>query len=107
MLAATQPGRDSLYTQRFLPTLRRAPQAAASPFLLPGQVLRFHERGLTPRLPFKGVTTLPYEAIEHMSWSTVKPAVGVTVHAELRTPERKISFEADPPCPNGPAVLTS
>lgn len=65
-----------------------------APFLLPGRVLRFHERGVTEKVPFQGVFPLRYEDVEHMTWRAVKPDVGVTVHAELTGGGRRLRFEA-------------
>lgn len=64
------------------------------PLLLPGEVLRFHERGLTQRLPLKGVHVIPYGDIEHMQWRAVRPKVGVAISGELLSPERRIRFNA-------------
>lgn len=65
-----------------------------APFFLPNRVLRFHERGLTERLPLRGVFPLRYEDLEHMKWRAVKPSVGVLVEAELLGAGRRITFSA-------------
>lgn len=65
-----------------------------APFLLPGRVVRFYERGLTEKVPLKGVYSLRYEDVEHMTWRAVKPRVGVTVQAEFVAGGRRIRFDA-------------
>src|SRR5262245_19719502 len=49
-----------------------------APLLLPRRVLRFHDRGLIESLPLQSDKPLRYEEIEHMTWVSLKPAVGMT-----------------------------
>jgi hypothetical protein len=62
------------------------------PFLLKGRVLRFHARGLTESLPMKAMRTLRYDEIEVMTWTAVKPSVGVFINAELAAPGGKVAL---------------
>jgi hypothetical protein len=65
-----------------------------APLLLPRRVLRFYERGLIEALPLQSDKPLRYEEIEHMTWALLKPAVGMTINAELRAAGRRIRFSA-------------
>ena len=62
------------------------------PFLLKGRVVRFHTRGLTQSEPMKEMRTLRYDEIEHMTWSAVKPSVGVFIRGELVARGGKVSL---------------
>jgi hypothetical protein len=62
------------------------------PFFLKGRVVRFHTRGLTESQPMKETRNLRYDEIEHMTWSAVKPAVGVFIRGELIARGGKVAF---------------
>jgi hypothetical protein len=70
------------------------PVLMALPFLMPGRVLRFHERGLTDKRPLKGTQTIHYEEIEHMTWRQVKPSVGVHFEGWLAAAGRTLHLSA-------------
>jgi len=66
--------------------------ALLSLLVLPGQVLRFHERGVVQTEPLAAPRVLPYDAVETLTWSIVWPGLGLTITGDLAGAGQKFEF---------------